>query len=319
MPKCTTNCKCQAGGCDMPACTTNCKCQSGNCPMPACKRQCKCTLGGCFSSEQEEFLVAMERDNGAAAPISNQAPKQQLRGRPMPTPAAVPDQSNESLALLAHKYRLTAQALLKTASLAMDLSAVEDMDSMEEAKDQLLRALQVAESLGDDAADEAEEVLSSTESIHRKSNFPRTAEPKQTFYYGSGKAVQKSNKAARKTEQATNKAARKTQHATSKATHKTQQAINKADSKTESAIHKANYKTVSAVAKAETSAATSFLDAADALDSAAALTAEGVSIGTVEAVKAANLAVSEASNAVTVANASLNFAGEVAVNALFNW
>lgn len=285
--------------------------------MPACKRQCKCTLGGCFSSEQEEFLVAMEQDNGEAAPINNQAPKQ-LRGRPMPS--AVPDQSNDSLALLAQKYRLTAQALLKTASLAMDLSAAEDLASMEEAKDQVLRALQVAESLGDDAADEAEEVLSSTESIHHKSNsFPGAAAPKQTFYYSSGKVVQQTNKAARKTEQATNTAARKTQHATSKAEQKTQQGINKADSKTESAIQKANYKTASAVAKAETSAATSFLDAADALDSAAALTADAVSIGTAEAMNAAKLAAGEASNAVVVANASLNFATEVATNALFNW
>eukprot|EP00986_Skeletonema_menzelii_P016160 scaffold13825_cov83-Skeletonema_menzelii.AAC.11 len=171
--------------------------------------------------------MAMEQDTGATAQISNQTPL--LRGRPMPS--AVPDQSNESLALLAQKYRLTAQALLKTASLVIDLSAVEDTASMEDAKDQVLRAAQVAESLGDDAADEADDVLSSTESIHHKSNFPGTADPKHTlFYYSSGKAVQ-------------NKAAHKTRHATSNAEHKTQQAINKADRKTESAIQKASYKT----------------------------------------------------------------------------
>lgn len=254
--------------------------------------------------------MAMERDTGGAtSQVNNQVPR--LRGRPMPQ--AVLDQSSESLALLAQKYRMTAQALLKTASLALDLSAAEDMVTLEEAKNQVLRAAQVAESLGDDAADEAEEVLSSTESVHHKSNFPGTVEPEQTFYYGKA-----ANKAARKTEKATNKAARKTQHATSKAERKTQQAINKADRKTESAIQKANYKTASAVAKAESSAATSFLDAAGALDNAAALTADAISIGTAEAMNAAQLAASEASNAVMVANASLNYASEVATNAL-NW
>ena len=241
--------------------------------------------------------MAMERDTGGAIPqVNNQAPR--LRGRPMPR--AVLDQSSDSLALLAEKFRMTAQALLKTASLALDLSAAEGIVSMEDAKEQVLRAAQVAESLGDDAADEAEEVLSSTE-------------PEQTFYYSSGNVA---NKAARKTEKATNKAARKTQHATSKAERKTQQAINKADRKTESAIQKANYKTASAVAKAETSAATSFLDAAGALDNAAALTADAISIGTAKAMNAAQLAASEASNVVMVANASLNYASEVATNAL---
>eukprot|EP00984_Skeletonema_dohrnii_P030680 scaffold22376_cov72-Skeletonema_dohrnii-CCMP3373.AAC.3 len=79
MPKCTTNCKCQSGGCSMPKCTKNCKCQAGSCPMPVCKRQCKCTLGGCFSSEQEEFLLAMEQHDVAPSHIAhNSGPK--LRG-----------------------------------------------------------------------------------------------------------------------------------------------------------------------------------------------------------------------------------------------
>ncbi len=53
-----------------------------------------------------------------------------------------------------------------------------------------------------------------------------------------------------------------------KAAHQTGQAT----LKTKNAIQKANYKTASTVAKAETSAATSFLDAAGALEYAAALT-----------------------------------------------
>ena len=95
--------------------------------------------------------MAMERDiGGATSQVNNQAPR--LRGRPMPR--AVLDQSSDSLALLAEKFRMTAQALLKTASLALDLSAAEDMVTLEEAKNQVLRAAQVAESLGDDAADD---------------------------------------------------------------------------------------------------------------------------------------------------------------------
>ena len=54
------------------------------------------------------------------------------------------DHSYESLTSLANSYRMTAQALLKTADLAMDLSTLEDFRSLEEAKDQVLRSAQVA-------------------------------------------------------------------------------------------------------------------------------------------------------------------------------
>ena len=62
MPKCTSNCKCQGGGCDMPKCASNCKCQSGNCPMPVCTRACKCTMGGCDADEEyneNKFIVQL--------------------------------------------------------------------------------------------------------------------------------------------------------------------------------------------------------------------------------------------------------------------
>eukprot|EP00984_Skeletonema_dohrnii_P037994 scaffold40714_cov255-Skeletonema_dohrnii-CCMP3373.AAC.1 len=74
---------------------------------------------------------------------------------------AVLDHSYESLTSLANSYRMTAQALLKTADLAMDLSTMEDLPSLEVAKDKVLRAAQVAHLLGEDAADEAEEVVES--------------------------------------------------------------------------------------------------------------------------------------------------------------
>ncbi len=62
---------------------------------------------------------------------------------------------------------------------------------MVEAKDQVLRAAQVAESLGDDAAaaDEAEEVFGSTVNIHHKSNHLAPIGPKPMLYYSSGKAM----------------------------------------------------------------------------------------------------------------------------------
>eukprot|EP00985_Skeletonema_marinoi_P014369 scaffold7276_cov92-Skeletonema_marinoi.AAC.1 len=227
------------------------------------------------------------------------------------------DHSYESLTSLANSYRMTAQALLKTADLAMDLSTLEDLSSLEVAKNQVLRAAQVAQSLGGDAEDEAEEVFGSMLSIQHKASSPST---EQMFYYSTAKAVQKSNrathKAEQKTHQATTKAENKTHQATSKAEHKSQQAVNKADRKTKSAIQKANYKTTSDVAKAEASAASSCFDAADALDHAAELTASSISIGAAAKVDAAKLASYEASHAVTVANDSLTYAAEVAINAL---
>ena len=321
MPKCTTNCKCQSGGCDMPKCTKNCKCQAGSCPMPVCKRQCKCTLGGCFSSEQEEFLLAMgQHDVGAPAAPYHIAPKHvaRLRGaKHVMSSGAELDHSYESLTSLANSYRMTAQALLKTADLAMDLSTLEDLSSLEVAKNQVLRAAQVAQSLGGDAEDEAEEVFGSMLSIQHKASSPST---EKMFYYSTAKAVQKSNrathKAEQKTHQATTKAENKTHQATSKAEHKSQQAVNKADRKTKSAIQKANYKTASALAKAEASAGSSCFDAASALDHAAELTASAISIGAAAKVDAAKLASYEASHAVTVANDSLTYAAEVAINAL---
>ena len=291
MPTCTSNCKCQGGSCDMPMCTTNCKCQNGSCSMPKCTSQCKCSRGGCFSSEQEEFLSAMEQDIRASAQtVPKRAPR--LRGA---SQAAVLDHSYEPLVSLAKRYRMTAEALLKTASLAMDLSNLDDLASIEEAKDQVLRAAQVAEAMGDDAVDEAEEVFDYTES-YRQSN--RHAEAKQMFYYYSGKAAQKTNQA------------------TSKAANKTQQATSKANVKTDSAIQKANSKTASVVAKAETTAAYSFLDTAGALDNAAALTADAILLGSGEAIDAANLAAYEAAYAAGVANDSLKHAAEVTMGAL---
>ena len=323
MPKCTTNCKCQSGGCSMPKCTKNCKCQAGSCPMPVCKRQCKCTLGGCFSSEQEEFLLAMgQHDVGAPAAPYHIAPKHvaRLRGaKHVMSSGAELDHSYESLTSLANSYRITAQALLKTADLAMDLSTSEDLTSMEEAKGQVLRAAQVAHSLGEDAEDEAEEFFDSMLIIQHKASSPST---EQMLYYSTAKSVQKSNRATHKAEQkthrATTKAANKTHQATSNAEHKSQQALNKADRKTKSAIRKANYKTASDVAKAEASAASSCFDAADALDSAAELTASAISLGAASAVDAAKVAAYEASHAVMVANDSVNNAAKVVMSAL-NW
>eukprot|EP00985_Skeletonema_marinoi_P015087 scaffold7700_cov115-Skeletonema_marinoi.AAC.3 len=180
-----------------------------------------------------------------------------------------------------------------------------------------LRAAQAAHSLGEDAADEAEEVVDSMLSFQHKASSSST---QQMFYYSSAKAVQKSNRATHKAEQkthrATTKAENKTHQATSKAEHKSQQAVNKADRKTKSAIQKANYKTTSDVAKAEASAASSCFDAADALDHAAELTASSISIGAAAKVDAAKLASYEASHDVTVANDSLTYAAEVAINAL---
>jgi hypothetical protein len=107
------------------------------------------------------------------------------------------DYSHESLASLAKSYRMTAQALLKTADLAMDLSTLEDSSSLEEAKDQVLGAAQVAQSLGDDAAHAAGEVFESILGIHHVSH-PST---EQAFYYSSGEAARKSSHEAHKAEQ----------------------------------------------------------------------------------------------------------------------
>eukprot|EP00984_Skeletonema_dohrnii_P023063 scaffold12172_cov78-Skeletonema_dohrnii-CCMP3373.AAC.1 len=197
-------------------------------------------------------MLAMERD---VAPVAHIVPNHvpRLRGtktKHIMSSDAVLDYSHESLASLAKK-----------------------------AKNQVLRAAQVAHSLGEDAADEAEEVFESVLSIHHVSR-PST---EQAFYYSSKKAVQQSNHAAHKAEQ-------KTHRATSKAEHKTQKALNKADRKTET----------------------------DALDNAAELTANAISIGTAETVDAAKLAAYEASNAVMVANDSLNDAAKVVMSAL-NW
>jgi hypothetical protein len=92
---------------------------------------------------------------------------------------------------------MTAQALLKTADLAMDLSTLEDSSSLEEAKDQVLGAAQVAQSLGDDAAHAAGEVFESILGIHHVSH-PST---EQAFYYSSGEAARKSSHEAHKAEQ----------------------------------------------------------------------------------------------------------------------
>ncbi len=81
---------------------------------------------------------------------------------------------------------MTAKALLKASSLATDLFTLgDDLASMVEARDQVLRAAQVAETLGDDAADEAEEVFGSTVNIHHKSNHLAPIGPKPMFYYSS--------------------------------------------------------------------------------------------------------------------------------------
>mmetsp|Transcript_10883 Transcript_10883/g.18584 ORF Transcript_10883/g.18584 Transcript_10883/m.18584 type:complete len:261 (+) Transcript_10883:355-1137(+) len=257
-------------------------------------------------------MLAMERD---VAPVAHNVPNHvpRLRGtktKNIMSSDAVFDYSHESLASLANSYRMTAQALLKTADLAMALSTLEDLSSLKEVKDQVLGAAQVARSLGDDAAHEAEEVFDSMLSIQHKASSPST---EQMFYYSSAKAKQKSNRATHKAEQ-------KTHRATAKAEHKTHQATSKVDRKTESAIHKADYKFASAVAKAEASAASSCLGAAGALDNAAELTANAISIGigTAATVDAAKVAVYEASNAVMVANHSLNHAARVVMSAL-NW
>jgi hypothetical protein len=252
----------------------------------------------------------MEQDVGAssAQTVTRHVPK--LRGAAkQATPAARLDYNYDSLISLAKRYRMTAQVLLKTASLAMDLSILEDSASIKDAKDQVLRAAQVAKAMGDDAADEAEDVFDYMES-YRQSNR-HAAEAEQMFYYSSGKVTQKTN-------QATQKAARKTEQATRKAEYKTKQVTSKANLKTERAIQKANSKTASTVAKAETTAAYSFLGTVGALENAATLTANALSVGTLEAIDAANLAAYEAAIAARVANDSLKHATEVTTDAL-NW
>ena len=177
-------------------------------------------------------MLAMERDVAPVAHIApNHAPR--LRGtktKHVMSSDAVLDHSYESFTSLANSYRMTAQALLKTADLAMALSTLEDLTSMEMEERSRLRAAQAAHSLGEDAADEAEEVVDSMLSFQHKASSSST---QQMFYYSSAKAVQESNRATHKAEQ-------KTHRATTKAEHKTQKALNKADRKTESAIHKAD-------------------------------------------------------------------------------
>eukprot|EP00984_Skeletonema_dohrnii_P032465 scaffold26701_cov77-Skeletonema_dohrnii-CCMP3373.AAC.3 len=61
--------------------------------MPKCRNNCKCR-GGCFSSEREEFLLAMEQDLGSSDQIfTDDVPK--LRGAKQSTPAAVLDTAGD--------------------------------------------------------------------------------------------------------------------------------------------------------------------------------------------------------------------------------
>mmetsp|Transcript_483 Transcript_483/g.950 ORF Transcript_483/g.950 Transcript_483/m.950 type:complete len:206 (-) Transcript_483:241-858(-) len=50
MPKCTSNCQCYAGKCEMHACTSNCQARAGWSTMPACRSNCNCPAGHCNMS-----------------------------------------------------------------------------------------------------------------------------------------------------------------------------------------------------------------------------------------------------------------------------
>eukprot|EP00984_Skeletonema_dohrnii_P019238 scaffold9156_cov92-Skeletonema_dohrnii-CCMP3373.AAC.5 len=119
MPMCRNNCKCQGASCNVPMCRRNCNCQSESCSMPKCRNNCRCR-GGCFSSELEEFLLAMEQDFGASDQIvTHDIPK--LRGAKQATPAAVLDTTgalDSAITLAADALSVGTEEVISAANLA---------------------------------------------------------------------------------------------------------------------------------------------------------------------------------------------------------